>query len=451
MRDGSLGLHGPLQALASTPLAGAIKVPGDKSISHRALMLGALSLGETNITGLLEGEDVLATAAAMRALGAAVERSGEGAWRIWGVGVGGLKEPSQVLDFGNSGTGVRLAMGLVAGHPIAATFVGDASLSKRPMGRVLTPLAQIGARHLAREGDRLPLTLKGAATPRAVDYRLPVASAQVKSALLLAGLGAAGESRIEEPVPTRDHTERMLSALGAKIVREPDGAGGNVIRLTGEAELIARDVAVPADPSSAAFPVVAALIVPGSDVLVEGVMMNPHRAGLYKTLMEMGGDIEVKNQRDAGGEPVADLRVRASALKGIEVPPERAASMIDEYPVLAIAAAFAEGKTVMKGIEELRVKETDRIAAVAAGLRSNGIKVSETESSMTVDGRAGEVEGGGHVATELDHRIAMSFLVMGLATQRPVTVDDAGPIATSFPHFDDLMRGLGAQFVRGAA
>ncbi len=437
--------HAPsrLIAEASPALTGRLNVPGDKSISHRSLIFGALAVGETRISGLLEGEDVLATAEAMRQLGADVSRKGAD-WSVYGVGVGGLREPARALDFGNSGTGARLVMGLVAGHPITATFVGDASLSRRPMGRITTPLAQMGASFQSREGGRLPLTLTGARRALPIRYVSPVASAQVKSAILLAGLNAPGETIVVEPVPTRDHTERMLRAFGARVVTS-ETAEGLEIRLTGEPELKPSPIIVPGDPSSAAFPVVAALITPGSDVIIAGVMLNPHRAGLYKTLMEMGGDIEILNQRDQGGEPVADLRVRASRLTGIDVPPERAASMIDEYPVLAIAASFARGTTKMNGIHELRVKESDRIAATAAGLRLNGIKVHETEDSMSVEGRDGAVDGGGHVITQMDHRIAMSFLVMGLAARKPVAIDDASMIATSFPDFTRLMRNLGAR------
>tara|TARA_B100000614_G_scaffold177748_1_gene158678 strand:+ start:1560 stop:2915 length:1356 start_codon:yes stop_codon:yes gene_type:complete len=443
----------PAASLTAEPshgLAGRISVPGDKSISHRALIFGALAVGETRISGLLEGEDVLATAETMRRLGARVTRHEDGTWSVFGVGVGGLSEPAEPLDFGNSGTGARLVMGLVAGHPITATFIGDASLSRRPMGRVINPLTEMGAHFHAREGGRMPLTLTGARQPMPITYRSPVASAQVKSAILLAGLNTPGITTVIEATPTRDHTERMLKAFGAHIALETGKDGALAISLTGEPELTPCPIAVPGDPSSAAFPVVAALLTPGSEVVVEGITLNPHRAGLYTTLMEMGGDIEVMNQREEGGEPVADLRVRSSSLKGIDVPPERAASMIDEYPVLAIAAAFAEGATRMSGIHELRVKESDRIAATASGLRANGIKVHETEDSMTVEGRAGEVSGGGHVATHMDHRIAMSFLVMGLAAQKPVTVDDAAMIATSFPDFVRLMSGLGASFAKQA-
>ena len=436
----------PLTAEPSARLTGTIDVPGDKSISDRALIFGALAVGETRITGLLEGADVLATAEAMRRLGADVERHGVGTWSVHGVGVGGLNEPDQPLDFGNSGTGARLVMGLVAGHPITATFIGDASLSRRPMSRVIAPLSDMGATFHTRDGGRLPLTLIGARRAMPIAYPLPVASAQVKSAVLLAGLNAPGQTTVIEATPTRDHTERMLRAFGAEIQVEAGPRGLLAIRLTGEPELRPCPITVPGDPSSAAFPVVAALLTPGSEIVVRGIMLNPHRSGLYTTLMEMGGDIEVMNQREQGGEPVADLRVRSSRLRGVEVPPDRAASMIDEYPVLAIAAAFADGETRMLGIQELRVKESDRIAATASGLRANGIKVRETEDGMIVEGRSGEVAGAGHVATHMDHRIAMSFLVMGLAAQKPVTVDDASMIATSFPDFLPLLQGLGATF-----
>ena len=441
----------PLAAEATEGLSGTAEVPGDKSVSHRALILGALAVGETRITGLLEGEDVLGTAAAMRAFGAEVTRTGPGAWVVHGVGVGGLAEPVDVIDCGNSGTGVRLVMGMMATCPIAATFTGDASLRRRPMGRILDPLSLFGARSLGRSGGLLPLTLSGAAQPVPVEYRLPVASAQVKSAVLLAGLNAPGETVVIEEVPTRDHTERMLAGFGASLAVE-EVPEGRAIRLTGQPELLPQVVAVPRDPSSAAFPVAAALICPGSEVLVPGVGLNPTRAGLLTTLAEMGADIVHENARKEGGEPVADLRVRASALKGVEVPPERAASMIDEYPVLAALAAFAEGDTVMRGVGELRVKESDRISAMVAGLGACGVAVTEHEDGMTVHGRgAGGVPGGATVATHLDHRIAMSFLVLGFGAQAPVTVDDAGPIATSFPSFRPLMEGLGARFAERVA
>jgi 3-phosphoshikimate 1-carboxyvinyltransferase len=438
----------PMTARKSGPLKGTALIPGDKSISHRALIFGALSVGETRVTGLLEGEDVLDTAKAMRAFGAEVTRTGPGAWQVHGVGVGGFSEPSDVIDCGNSGTGVRLIMGTMATSPITATFTGDASLRKRPMGRVTDPLALFGARAHGRQGGRLPLTLVGAREPVPVRYTLPVASAQVKSAVLLAGLNAPGQTVVIEKEPTRDHTERMLSGFGATLAVE-DGPEGRVITLTGQPELRPQTVAVPRDPSSAAFPVCAALIVEGSDVLVPGVSQNLTRNGLYLTLVEMGADIAFQNPREEGGEPVADLRVRFSSLTGIEVPPERAASMIDEYPVLSVVAACAEGTTVMRGVKELRVKESDRIDAMARGLEACGVRVEEDEDTLTVHGLgAGGVPGGATCATRLDHRIAMSFLVLGLAAQRPVGVDDGSPIATSFPAFESLMADLGASITR---
>lgn len=435
----------PLTARASDALSGTVTIPGDKSVSHRALIFGALAVGETRVTGLLEGEDVLATAAAMRAFGARVDRSADGVWTIHGVGTGGLGEPADVIDCGNAGTGVRLIMGMMATTPIAATFTGDASLRRRPMGRITGPLRLFGAQTLGRAGDLLPLTIRGAANPVPVEYRLPVPSAQVKSAVLLAGLNAPGETVVIEPEATRDHTERMLRGFGARVAVE-ETPEGRVIRLTGEPELLPQTIAVPRDPSSAAFPVAAALIVPGSEVLVPTIGLNPTRAGLYQTLAEMGADIAHENAREEGGEPVADLRVRHSALKGVEVPPERAPSMIDEYPVLACLAAFAEGATTMRGIGELRVKESDRIASTVAGLRACGVEVEEFEDGMIVHGRGADgVAGGGTVATHLDHRIAMSFLCLGLGSAAPVTVDDAAPIATSFPDFVPLMTRLGAR------
>ncbi len=437
----------PLSSRAGRALAGRIRVPGDKSISHRSLMFGAVSLGETRIEGLLEADDVLGTGAAMRALGAVVTRDGEGAWRVSGLGCGGLLEPEGVLDFGNAGTGSRLTMGLVAGHSIAATFVGDASLSRRPMGRVLNPLREMGVEVIARSGDRLPLTLRGPKTLLPITYRVPVPSAQVKSAVLLAGLGGAGITTVIEPIATRDHTERMLQGFGADLSVEIAEDGGRTIRLVGRPELKAQHVVVPGDPSSAAFAIVAGLIVPGSDVTVENVLLNPLRTGLFQTLLEMGADLVIENERLSGGERIGDVHVRSSKLKGVVVPPERAPAMIDEYPILAIAAAFAEGPTVMEGLEELRVKESDRLAAVARGLEANAIACREGETSLVVEGRrAGVKIGGGTVATHLDHRIAMSFLVLGLAADRPVSVDDTAMIATSFPSFRGLMEGLGADF-----
>ena len=434
----------PAGASAGSPLRGRLRVPGDKSISHRALMLGALSHGETAIEGLLEGDDVLATGRAMSALGARVDRVGEGRWRVVGAGLGALLEPEAALDFGNAGTGARLAMGIVASHGIAATFVGDASLSRRPMARVLTPLRAFGADILARSGDRLPLTLRGAEHAIPVTYRVPVPSAQVKSAVLLAGLNAPGVTTVIEAVPTRDHTERMLAGFGAALEIEDASDGARTIRLQGRPTLRGGALVVPADPSSAAFPIVAGLIVPDSDVTVEGVMLNPTRTGLLDTLLEMSADLSIENRRLSGGEEVGDVRVRGSRLRGVRVPRARAPSMIDEYPVLAVAAAFAEGETVMEGLGELRVKESDRLALVARGLARNGVQAEEGEDWLRVSG--GRVRGGGVVETGLDHRIAMAFLIMGLATERPVAVDDTAMIATSFPTFLSLMRALGAVF-----
>ncbi len=437
----------PLKSRKSSSLAGMAGVPGDKSISHRALILGALAAGETAITGLLEAEDVLNTAAAMRAFGATVTRDGPGAWRVWGTGVSGWGEPDTVLDFGNSGTGSRLVMGAMATTPITAVFTGDASLRGRPMARVLDPLTHFGAVYTSRARGLMPVTLTGAKLPIAVEHHVAVASAQVKSALLLAALGAPGRSRISQDALTRDHTEKMLAAFGAKIDVEPL-ATGEAIHVSGEAELKPCSVDVPRDPSSAAFALVAALIVPGSQVRIPSVLLNPRRIGLIETLLEMGAAIAIENARTSGGEKIGDLVVRASQLKGVEVPPDRAPAMIDEYPILAVAAAFAEGKTIMRGLEELRVKESDRLSAIAAGLTANGLAIAETHDTLTVEGRGlGGVPGGARVATHLDHRIAMSFLVMGLAAQNPVSVDDTAMIATSFPEYEPLMRGLGADFV----
>jgi 3-phosphoshikimate 1-carboxyvinyltransferase len=431
----------PLLAKGSRRLKGRVKVPGDKSISHRSLMLGALAIGETEIVGLLEAEDVLNTAEAMRALGAEVERRGEDSWRVRGVGVGGFARPRGTLDFGNSGTGARLAMGLIASSPITACFVGDPSLSKRPMGRVMMPLEKIGARFEAQEGGRLPIIVKGAREAVPIRYELPVASAQVKSAILLAGLNVPGRTEVIEPVATRDHTEKMLIAFGAKLGIEQHGQARH-ISVTGHRELKAQSIAVPADPSSAAFLIVAALITEESEVTVENVMLNPTRTGLITTLVEMGGDIAVSNERQAGGERVADIRVGSSRLRGIRVPRERAPAMIDEYPILAIAASFAEGVTRMDGLEELRVKESDRLAAVEAGLAVNGVRTASGRDWLEVTG--GRVRGGGRVLTHLDHRIAMSFLVMGLAADNGIAVDDGSMIATSFPSFRSVMSEIGA-------
>jgi 3-phosphoshikimate 1-carboxyvinyltransferase len=432
-------------ARRSAALTGKVKVPGDKSISHRSIMFGGLASGETRITGLLEGEDVMRTADALRAMGARIVKTG-GEWIVNGTGNGALLEPQAPLDFGNAGTGSRLTMGLVGAYDMETTFIGDASLSKRPMGRVLDPLREMGVQVLkAAPGDRMPITLHGPRSTAPITYRVPMASAQVKSAVLLAGLNTPGITTVIEPVMTRDHTEKMLKGFGAAIEITTDRDGARHIRIEGQGKLTGRAIAVPGDPSSAAFPMVAALIVPGSDIIIENVLMNPTRTGLIATLLEMGASIEFLDRRDAGGEEVADLRVRSSDLKGVSVPPERAPSMIDEYPILAVAAAFAGGETVMTGLEELRVKESDRLAAVARGLEANSVECVEREASLLVRGRpGGKGLGGGTVATHLDHRIAMAFLVMGLAAEKPVTIDDAGMIATSFPEFMDLMRGLGA-------
>lgn len=437
----------PLEARKSTALHGEVRVPGDKSISHRALILGALSVGETTITGLLEGEDVLNTAKAMQALGAQVARTGEFAWKVNGVGVAGFAQPQAALDFGNSGTGCRLVMGAVAGCPISVQFDGDASLRSRPMRRVLDPLQLMGASVVScADGGRLPLTLQGARDPLPIEYRTPVASAQIKSAVLLAGLAAPGVTTVVESEASRDHTELMLRHFGATISSQPEGAHGRRIALTGQPELRGAPVVVPADPSSAAFPMVAALLVPGSDVVLTDVMTNPLRTGLFTTLQEMGASIEISELRGDAGEPMAKFRVKASRLKGVDVPAARAPAMIDEYLVLAVAAAFAEGTTRMRGLQELRVKESDRLEATAAMLRVNGVDVAIEGDDLIVEGR-GHVPGGGLVATHMDHRIAMSALVMGLASDRPVRVDDTAFIATSFPDFVPMMRRLGADFV----
>ena len=434
----------PMTARRGKPLSGTVTVPGDKSISHRALMFGLLTVGETRITGLLEGEDVINTAKAARALGARVERTGTGAWTVHGVGVGGLVQPAAPLDLGNSGTGCRLMMGVVGCHPIRATFDGDASLRKRPMRRALDPLELFGVRVVDQgDGGRLPITIEGPANAVPVVYESPVASAQVKSAVLLAGLNAPGVTTVIETEATRDHTERMLVHFGAEVTVTPHGAHGRRIDLVGQPELKPAPVVVPADPSSAAFPLVAAAIVPGSDVTITGVMMNGLRTGLITTLIEMGAAIEKLNPRIESGEEIADLRVRGAELAGVDVPAHRAPSMIDEYPVLAVAAAFATGTTRMRGLHELRVKESDRLTAVADGLAAAGVDHMIEGDDLVVRG-TGRVPGGGTVATHMDHRIAMSFLVMGLATEAPVTVDDTGFIATSFPDFVPLMRALGA-------
>jgi 3-phosphoshikimate 1-carboxyvinyltransferase len=443
---GDMGSALPMQfKTAPAGLGGTVTVPGDKSISHRALMLGALAVGETRIEGLLEGEDVLATADAMRAMGADIQRDDDGVWHVHGVGVGGLMQPAQALDMGNSGTSTRLLMGLLASHGLTATFTGDASLSKRPMGRVTEPLSRMGAEFNTAPGGRLPLTMRGLSPAVPIEYRLPVASAQVKSAILLAGLNTPGITRVIEPVPTRDHSERMLKGFGAELTVEKDADGASIISITGEAELKPQQITVPGDPSSAAFPMVAALIVPGSDILIRNVGLNPTRAGLVELLKSMGGSVEIVDPREVGGEPVGDLRVRHSALSGVEPDPAAAPSMIDEFPIAFIAAACAKGRSVFRGLEELRVKESDRIAAMANGLRAIGVAVEEIADGLIIDGTGGApLPGGGPVATLLDHRIAMSFAVAGLHSRNGVTVDDMAPVATSFPGFTDMLRQLGA-------
>lgn len=433
----------PKTALPCKKLQGVVSVPGDKSISHRSLILGTVANGTTRVSGLLESDDVLATLNAMRALGAKIEKEGE-TWVVQGVGNGALMEPEAPLDFGNAGTGSRLTMGLVAPYDFPVTFVGDASLTSRPMGRVLNPLRETGLQVEAAEGDRLPLTVHGAPLPVPITYRVPVASAQVKSAVLLAALNIAGTTTVIEPVMTRDHTEKMLAGFGAKITVETEDNGERHISVEGQHDLTAQNVTVPGDPSSAAFAIVAGLIVPGSDVTVRDVLLNPTRTGLIETLIEMGADLSISNRRGSGGEEIGDVRVKTSTLKGVSVPADRAPSMIDEYPVLAVAASFASGETVMNGLEELRVKECDRLAVTARGLEANGVDCTEGEDTLTV--RGGAVPGGGTVETHLDHRIAMAFLVMGLAAQEAVSVDDTTMIATSFPEFSDLMTGLGATF-----
>tara|TARA_R110000868_G_scaffold11725_1_gene57076 strand:+ start:600 stop:1910 length:1311 start_codon:yes stop_codon:yes gene_type:complete len=430
---------------AAPALSGSVTVPGDKSISHRSLMLSALAVGESRVEGLLEGEDVLATAAAMRAMGADIQRDADGIWHIHGVGVGGLLQPEGALDMGNSGTSTRLLMGLLASHDLTATFIGDASLSKRPMARVTDPLAQMGASFTTSPGGRLPLTMRGACPAVSLDYRLPVASAQVKSAILLAGLNTPGITRVVEPIPTRDHSERMLRGFGADLNVEVEADGTRIITLVGEAELQPQQIIVPGDPSSAAFPMVAALLVPGSKVTIANVGLNATRAGLIDLLREMGGSIEVINAREVGGEPVGDLIVTASTLQGVEPDPARAPSMIDEYPVAFIAAALAQGRSIFRGLDELRVKESDRIAAMAAGLRAIGVTVEELEDGLIIEGSGGApLKGGGPIATKLDHRIAMSFAVAGLVSRDGVTIDDMRPVATSFPTFTALLQTLGA-------
>jgi 3-phosphoshikimate 1-carboxyvinyltransferase len=435
----------PLSGEPSGPLHGRLRPPGDKSMSHRAFILGLLCVGRTDVEGLLEGADVLNTGEACRALGARIERHGEGRWSVFGMGLGALLAPRATLDVGNAGTGTRLMMGVVAGHGITARFDGDASLRKRPMRRALDPLVEMGAEVLEENDGRCPILLKGTPEPLPIEYATPVASAQIKSAVLLAGLNSPGRTIVIEPQASRDHTEKMLAYFGATIGSEPLGQGRRIV-LEGRPELSPSRILVPADPSSAAFPIVAALIVPGSEIVVEGMMMNPLRIGLVKTLREMGAAIDVLDQRDAGGEVIADLKVRFSPLAGIDVPAGRAPSMIDEYPILAVAAAFAEGRTRMRGLSELRLKESDRLAAIVAGLRAAGVAALIEGDDLIVEGRGGDVPGGGIVMTELDHRIAMSFLCLGLAARRKMAIDDARMIATSFPTFAAQMAKLGARF-----
>ncbi len=438
----------PVTARPSGPLSGAARVPGDKSISHRALIFGGVAVGTTTVSGLLEGEDVLRTAAAMRQFGANVERGENGVWRITGCGVGALREPDEVLDMGNSGTAARLLMGLVASAPFTTFFMGDASLHKRPMGRVRVPLEEMGAKIISRSGGRFPLAITGQSLIP-IDYELPVASAQVKSAILLAALDTPGITRVREGKRTRDHTENMLRHFGAEITVTEDADGGRSIAYRGQQELTAADIIVPGDPSSAAFLAVAATILPGSDVTLSNIGLNPLRDGLFITLREMGANIEILNLREQAGERVGDLRIRASTLHGIEVPPERAPSMIDEYPVLFIAAAFAKGRTTMRGLHELRVKESDRLSAMAAGLKACGVAFEELEDGLIIDADGTPPKGGGVIETHLDHRIAMSFLILGLATQTPVTIDDGRVMETSFPGFVEMINALGATVTRG--
>ena len=437
----------PLTSFRTGTFGGTFRVPGDKSISHRALMVGALAVGETTITGLLEGEDVLRTAAALRALGTEMTRDAPGCWRLQGRGIGGLVEPADVLDMGNAGTGARLLMGLLATHPFTSVLTGDASLRARPMQRVMDPLRRIGARFLTRTGGRLPLAMAGAVQPIPIIYTLPVASAQVKSAVLLAGLNTPGVTTVIEPVPTRDHTERMLQRFGVTLTVEQNATMKRVITLTGQPEISAQTVAIPADPSSAAFPAVAALLVPGAAVTLVEVSVNPMRFGLYETLREMGAVVERHGERMEGGEPVADLVVHHGPLTGIEVPATRVPGMIDEYPILAIAAACARGTTCLHGLAELRVKESDRLTAIVRGLSVCGSRVEVEGDTLIIHGSGHPPPGGGRVTTAFDHRIAMAFLILGMVTKAPVAVDDAAAVATSFPGFVSLMNEAGARIL----
>lgn len=435
----------PINSRTARALNGSIAAPGDKSISHRALMFGAMAVGETRIEGLLEGEDVIATARALRALGAGIERLGEGTWRVSGRGVGGLIEPGDVLDLGNSGTSARLLMGILAGHPFTAVLTGDASLRSRPMNRVMVPLMRVGATFAPREGGRMPIAITGTAEPQPIEYTLPVPSAQVKSAVLLAGLAAPGRTSVIEREPSRDHSERMLRHFGADVTIEDIGDGRRRASVAGQSELRGAAVRVPGDISSAAFIMVAATIVPGSRVTVHGVGVNPLRAGIIETLREMGADIMLANLREQGGEPVADITCTHAPLKGVDVPPARAPRMIDEYPILAAAAASADGTTRMNGLKELRVKESDRLAAMARGLAAAGLKVEEGEDWLAVQGSGRPPKGGARIEVNLDHRIAMAFLVLGAASREGIAIDDARPIETSFPGFVSLLNGLGAR------
>ena len=437
----------PMSSTRVTNLRGHVNIPGDKSISHRSLILGALSIGKTKIHGLLEGQDVIDTAKAMSSFGALVKKHKNGEWTVDGFGVGGFAEPEKVIDCGNSGTGVRLIMGAMSTSDVTATFTGDASLNKRPMARITEPLNLFGAKTFSRRDGKLPITVVGSEAPIPITYQTPVASAQIKSAILFAGLNSPGTTTVIEKEKTRDHTERMLKGFGANIISEQTSEG-NIIKLEGYPELKAQEIRVPRDPSSAAFPVCAALITEGSDILVPNIGLNPTRSGLFDTLKEMNANITFENENSQGGEPVADIRAKFSPdMRGIDVPPERAASMIDEYPILSVVAAFAKGKTLMRDVHELRVKESDRIDAMAKGLKSNGLKIEEGEDWWSVEGREIDgVVGGGLCETFLDHRIAMSFLVMGMASKRAVTIDDSSPITTSFPSFENLMAQIGANF-----
>lgn len=438
------GTPKPATSHKANALKGNARVPGDKSISHRALMFGALAIGRSHVTGLLEGEDVLRTAEAMRQLGATVTRQDNGIWEIDGVGVGGFGEPADIINMGNAGTGARLLMGLIATHPITATFTGDASLRSRPMKRVTVPLSQFGAEFMTRDGNRLPLTMRGNGSPAPVTYTVPVASAQVKSAVLLAGLNTPGITTVIEPVATRDHTERMLQGFGADITTTENPDGGRTIKLVGQPELKPCDINVPADPSSAAFPAIAALLIPGSEIVLTDVCINSLRFGLFETLIEMNADITIENKRSIAGEDIADLRVKHSHLKGISVPADRAPSMIDEFPILGIAAACAEGTTRFNGVEELRVKESDRFTAIVDGLSACGVKVTAEGDDIVIEGNTTSApQGGATIAANLDHRVAMSYMILGAVSAEPITIDDVRSVDTSFPGFADLMNTLG--------